>query len=118
MFSFYFGKGSGSSGNLKFGGYDLEKYAKAGAKDEDIKWNKLVEESEGWTIPLQGLRFRNSSNIDIKSEQITLDSGLSYSLVPPRDIDDILREIRAQTNITCKKEGFEDLDMFECDCDK
>jgi hypothetical protein len=28
MFSFYFSKGSGSVGNLKIGGYNLEKYAK------------------------------------------------------------------------------------------
>ena len=63
VFSFYFSKGSGSTGNLKFGGYNLEKYAKAGSSENDIIWNKLVEESEGWTIPFQGLRFHNGSNI-------------------------------------------------------
>jgi hypothetical protein len=31
MFSFYFSKGSGSVGNLKIGGYNLEKYAKKGS---------------------------------------------------------------------------------------
>ena len=51
VFSFYFSKGSGSVGNLKFGGYDLGKYAKEGSTENDIIWNKLVEESEGWTIP-------------------------------------------------------------------
>ena len=118
MFSFYFSKGSGSTGNLKFGGYNIEKYAKAGQSENDIIWNKLVEESEGWTIPFQGLRFHDGSNIQVKSEQITLDTGLSYCLVPPRDIEDILKEMRGQTNITCKKEGYDDLDLFECDCDK
>lgn len=51
MFSFYFSKGSGSTGNLKFGGYNIEKYAKSGSTENDIIWNNLVEESEGWTIP-------------------------------------------------------------------
>lgn len=118
IFSFYFSKGSGSTGNLKFGGYSLDKYAKSGAQDSDIIWNNLVEESEGWTIPFQGLRFSNGSNLEIKSEQITLDTGLSYCLVPPRDIDDITKAIRAETNITCKKEGYDDLDMYACDCDQ
>ena len=47
-----------------------------------------------------------------------MDSGLSYCLVPPRDIDDILKVMTAQTNITCKKEGPDDLDLYECDCEK
>lgn len=68
IFSFYFSKGSGSTGNLKFGGYDIGKYAKSGLSENDIIWNKLVEESEGWTIPFQGLRFFNGSNIGVKSE--------------------------------------------------
>jgi predicted aspartyl protease len=29
----------------------------------------------------------------LKSEQITLDTGLSYALVPPRDIDEINKAI-------------------------
>ena len=66
MFSFYLSKGSGSKGNLKFGGYDLSKYAKAGAKDEDIIWNNLVD--DGWTIPLNGLQFAEGGKIDIKAE--------------------------------------------------
>lgn len=68
MFSFYFSKGSGSTGNLKFGGYSIDKYAKSGLTEQDIIWNNLVEESEGWTIPLQGLRFYNGSKVEIKSE--------------------------------------------------
>jgi len=53
MFSFYLSKGAGSTGNLKFGGYNLAKYAKANSKDEDIVWTNLVD--DGWTIPLNGL---------------------------------------------------------------
>jgi len=68
VFSFYFSKGSGSTGNLKFGGYDIAKYAKAGSSEQTIIWNNLVEESEGWTIPFQGLRFHNGPDVEIKSE--------------------------------------------------
>ena len=104
VFAFYFSKGSGSIGNLKFGGYDLGKYAKAGTTDADIIWTNLAQEAEGWTIPMGGIRFQNGSKIEIKSEQLTLDTGLSYALVPPRDIDAIAAQVKDLNGILCKKD--------------
>jgi hypothetical protein len=54
--------------------------------------------------------------MNIKSEQITLDTGLSYALVPPRDIDDIISKLNHASNISCSKDGYSDLDMFTCGC--
>ena len=116
MFSFYLSKGAGSEGNLKFGGYNLEKYAKSGSTDKDIVWNPVVD--DGWTIPMNGAKFKNGGNLDIKASQLTLDTGLSYALVPPRDIEEMTDKLKAAHNITCAKEGFNDLDMFECKCDQ
>lgn len=66
-FAFYLSKGAGSEGNLKIGGYDLGKYAKAGATDADIIWNPVVD--DGWTIPMSGVKFKGSSSkLDIKAE--------------------------------------------------
>ena len=84
MFSFYLSKGEGSTGNLMVGGYDLSRFAYEGASPEDIVWTKLV--GEGWTIPMNGIRFKNGSIIHTRSEEITMDTGLSYALVPPMDI--------------------------------
>ena len=116
MFSFYLSKGDGSTGNLKFGGWDLNRFAKGGSTDQDIIWTNLVDESEGWTIPMNGVKFMNGSTVNIKAEQLTLDTGLSYALVPPRDIDDILLKLAHHSNITCKKDGYSELDMFLCGC--
>lgn len=66
VFSFYLSKGAGSTGNLKIGGYDLQKYAKAGSTEADIIWNPVVE--EGWTIPMAGAKFKNSTKLEIKAE--------------------------------------------------
>lgn len=93
MFSFYLSKGAGSTGNLKFGGYNLAKYAKSNSTDQDIVWTNLVD--DGWTVPLNGLQFMDGCKIDIKAEQLTLDTGLSYALVPPRDIEDIIGSLKA-----------------------
>ena len=88
MFSFYLSKGSGSEGFLKIGDYDLEKYAKTGSKPEDIVWTSVID--DGWTIPLSAVQFHSGKTIDVKAEQLTLDTGLSYALVPPRDIESII----------------------------
>mmetsp|Transcript_41888 Transcript_41888/g.64109 ORF Transcript_41888/g.64109 Transcript_41888/m.64109 type:complete len:229 (-) Transcript_41888:364-1050(-) len=92
MFSFYLSKGAGSTGNLMIGGFNLDKYARDGAGPEDIIWTNLV--GEGWTIPLDGLRFSEGSFVHVKSEEITLDTGLSYALVPPRDIESLTNALK------------------------
>lgn len=116
-FSFFLSKGAGSTGNLKFGGYDLSKYAKKGSTDKDIAWINLAED-DSWTIPLNGLQFMDGGKVNLKSEQLTLDTGLSYALVPPRDIEDIILSLKDSQNFTCKKEGQLDLDMYVCNCDQ
>lgn len=60
----------------------------------------------------------DGGKVNIKSEQLTLDTGLSYALVPPRDIEDIILSLRDSQNFTCKKEGQLDLDMYVCNCEK
>lgn len=54
VFSFYMSRGEGSSGNLKFGGYNL-KYAKANSTDDSIIWSPVID--DGWTIGLSSVRF-------------------------------------------------------------
>ena len=66
MFSFYLSKGEGSQGNLRFGGYNLDKYAKAGSTEQDIVWTPVVD--DGWTIALNGAKFKDGANLDIKAE--------------------------------------------------
>ena len=65
MFSFFLSKGSGSTGNLKFGGYDLDKYAKK-KNDNDIVWSPVID--DGWTIAFAGAKFQNGRKLDIKAE--------------------------------------------------
>jgi hypothetical protein len=116
VFAFYLSKGAGSEGNLKFGSYDLQKFAKAGSTEKDITWTQVVD--EGWTIPLQGVSFAGGKQVEVKAEQLTLDTGLTYALVPPRDIESIADVLRESRNLTCKKEGPLDMDLFACNCSK
>ena len=65
---------------------------------------------------MNGVQFKNGTSMNIKSEQLTLDTGLSYALVPPRDIDDIILKLSHSNNLSCKKDGYSDLHMFICGC--
>lgn len=71
------------------GGYDLTMYADSNSKEEDIQWIQLVEDA--WSIPLNSLKFSNTTDgeIPIKSSLMQLDTGLSYSMVPQDDINNI-----------------------------
>ena len=70
------------------GGYDLEKFGKNGTQEQDIQWINLAEDA--WSLPFSGLKFVNSTDsIAIKSSLLQLDTGLSYSMVPQDDINNI-----------------------------
>ena len=47
-----------------------------------------------------------------------MDTGLSYALVPPDDIKDIVLSLKDSNNLICKQDGHGDLDMYACPCDK
>jgi len=66
IFSFYLSKGSGSEGNLRFGGWNVDKYAKPGKTDDDIIWTNLID--DGWTIPMNQIKFEGKNEtLDIKA---------------------------------------------------
>lgn len=117
MFSVYLSKGAGSVGNIMFGAMDLGKYSKA-ESENDVVWVNTVD--DGWTIPLNGVQFRQEGGghkkINIRAEQVTLDTGLTYVMAPPEDLDDLSARVKADTNITCTKEGGGDIELMECDC--
>ena len=46
------------------GGYDLDKFAKKGSQDQDIKWINLAEDS--WTIPFNSLSVGSNGTLPIK----------------------------------------------------
>lgn len=65
---------------------------------------------------MNGVQFRQGGKLNIKAEQITLDTGLTYVMAPPDDLDELSRRVMADTNITCTKEGGGEIDLMECDC--
>ena len=58
VFRFFLSRGSGSSGTIVLGGYDLAQYAADGSTEDSISWTQLVDDS--WTIPMSCLQVKGS----------------------------------------------------------
>ena len=58
------------------------------------------------------------NKLDVKATEMTLDTGLTYVMVPPEDLQVIGRDLKESLGFSCAKEGPGDLDMYECDCTK
>lgn len=65
---------------------------------------------------MSGLKFKGSNEtMEIKSSQIMLDTGLSYSMVPEEDIQVIEIALR-DYSINCKEKHHGGLDLYDCAC--
>lgn len=91
LFSFYLPKGQ--NGKLVFGQYDLAKYAKAGSKQEDIAWSGISNDEKTWSLTFNGLKFKDGAQIATESEKIMLDTGLTYALVPTKDVESLAKSL-------------------------
>jgi len=55
VFSFYLTKNEKPGSTLTFGGYNIDKFAKDGLKESDVKWfDSDKENMQYWSIPMGG----------------------------------------------------------------
>ena len=73
-------------GRLIFGQYDM-KYAKEGLSESEIDWFDLAPNHYYWTVNLGNIEFKNTENstLNITSQYLILDSGMTYALIPLND---------------------------------
>lgn len=83
VFSFYLTKNGKAGSAVTLGGYDLNKFA-AG----EATWvNTDAENRNFWSLPMESNEVRlGQSKAKIASTNVIIDSGLSYSLIPARDV--------------------------------
>jgi len=63
---------------ITIGGYDAEKYA-----TEDLKWHDLINKF-WWTLKLDGVKL-GGEDLPIRTSQVIIDTGTSFTLVPNND---------------------------------
>jgi len=116
IFSFYLSKDSSKPGKIVLGGYDVDQYGKQGLTENDINWIELADDS--WTVPMSSVSFKGGDEaIPIKSTQMLLDTGLSYSMAPQDDITIMETALKAH-GIPCTESHNGGLDLYECECSK
>lgn len=109
VFSMYFARKGQEGSKITFGGYNVEKYAQPGLKEQDITWIDTDPENKNyWSLPITNPSIRlgqlgssgdeeaqvkaapsANSTAQITSTNVIIDSGLSYALVPGRDVQSI-----------------------------
>lgn len=77
--------GAGSA--LTFGGYDAAKFAKPGA---EMKWIATdAGNTNFWSLPLANEIAMGGKQAKIVSNNVIIDSGLSYAMIPSKDVNTI-----------------------------
>jgi hypothetical protein len=87
-------------GKLILGGYDISKYAKKGTSEADIVWSSVSPDEKTWSANFNGLKFKDGAQVSTESEKIMLDTGLTYALVPKKDVSSVAKALSGY-NIKC-----------------
>lgn len=120
LFSFYLSSNPSQDGMVTFGGYDVKKYGKEGAKDSDIFWGKAMPGEKFWTMRLNSIALtKGEQKSDLSQytpKYAILDTGMSYALVPQKDFEKLLTEM-SNFGVSCVQPKDQDLvSTHTCTC--
>jgi hypothetical protein len=122
MFSFYLTSKPNQPGSfVTFGGYDLSKYARLGAKPDDIFWGKIVSSERYWTLNMASVALSDTKDLqgleDIKSRFAIMDTGVSYSIIPVDDFLLIKDYLKSNYSVSCQEPEKSSLtSTYTCTC--
>jgi len=87
MFSIYLSNDNSSPGDISFGGYDLEKYAK---KDAPLVWMDQSQNEFYWTVNSKSVSF-NGHKLADTPQQVIFDNGMSLAMVPEKTFIELIK---------------------------
>lgn len=80
MFSIYLSNDEKSPGDISFGGYDLDKYAKKG---KNITWADQSSNEAYWALNTLGSKF-GKTILANNNQQVIFDNGMSLAMIPEK----------------------------------
>lgn len=92
MFSIYLTNDKKTPGDISFGGYDLEKYAKPGA---EITWADQSANEQYWAVNTKSVGFGGKPLADY-NQQVIFDNGMSLAMAPEKSFVELMKAL--QTN--------------------
>ena len=114
IFSFFLSDNVMYLGELKIGLMDPSKYQKY--KDDVMIWAPLAYNKYYWSVNLDSAGWTDSSStkMNIKSKYLIVDTGMSYSLIPDTDFQEILNFLKQQQGIECTP-GLLETSLYNCE---
>ena len=91
---------------MTIGGFDSSKFGKEG---KEVNWIDIdTSNTNYWSLPMTAteVTLKNTS-IPIQSTNVLLDSGLSYALIPSKDVTAIAEAIEKISGVNCKPDNYE-----------
>ena len=91
---------------VTFGGYDVPRFAKDGLTENDVFWANIETDEKMWTLNLEGIGLSQAGSKDIskvediKSRYLIMDTGVSYSMLPTRDFENIINRL-SSSGVSC-----------------
>lgn len=104
IFSIYLSNAESAKGKIIFGGYDVAQYAKSGLTEKDIYWaNQAHKTDYFWTLNMGQISFGDGTKFTTDSNHLIIDSGVSYSLIPSADFNNLTQLLEKKYGVTCGK---------------
>ena len=89
VFSIYLSNDSKSPGDISFGGYDLDKFAKKG---KNLLWVDQSANEAYWAVNTKSASF-GDSNLAQYNQQVIFDNGMSLAMMPEKSFVPMLKKL-------------------------
>jgi len=106
MFSIYLSNDGQSPGDISFGGYDLDKYAKKGEK---IIWADQSANEAYWAVNTNGVKY-GTQNLSTQNQQVIFDNGMSLAMAPEKNFVSLVEGL-SKFGFKCQ----ESMPVWSCD---
>ena len=89
VFSIYLSNDGKSPGDISFGGYDLEKYAKKG---KNLIWVDQAANEAYWAVNTLNTKF-GETPLASYNQQVIFDNGMSLAMMPEKSFVPFLKTL-------------------------
>lgn len=111
IFSIYLSNDESIKGDISFGGYNLEKFAKPGAQ---IKWVDQAANENYWEANSKGISFGDHKDFISDPQTVIFDNGMSLAMVPEKRFTELIIKIQKNYGMACGPHR----PLWVCECNE
>jgi len=113
QFSIYLSTNEGAGSAMSFGGYDLSKFARSGAKDSDVQWADIGANEAYWTMNSKASSF-GDAQLAKGHQMVILDNGMSLAFAPKASFLELVTNLYNKHNVACLP--IQGAPVYPCKC--